>query len=202
MLRMPSSLESRHRLLHLRASLETELHPADVSTDGNWILSPSRTMSLRGGRLHGNRHGRTEEQRQHFIAHNSRKRCIKKEFWRNSRSLPERFKISWLVTQNWSNWRNMHPDERGGAERFHLSHVVRRVFEIQEELVDLSQHTRNAPMKLRSDFPRSTDRYAPLHRESGEERPEPIPLHQYQRWHSSSSSSTSWWQWNEHWWNS
>ena len=25
----------------------------------------------------------------------------------------------------------------------------------------------------------------------------PIPFHQYQRWHSSSSSSTSWWQWNE-----
>ena len=29
-------------------------------------------------RPHGNRHGKTEEQRQHFIAHNWRKRCIKK----------------------------------------------------------------------------------------------------------------------------
>ena len=39
-----------------------------------------------------------------------------------------------------------------------------------------------------------------LHRESGEERPEPILFHQYQRWHpSSSSSSISWWQWNENW---
>ena len=27
-----------------------------------------------------------------------------KEFWRNSRSRPERFTISWLATQNWSNW--------------------------------------------------------------------------------------------------
>ena len=42
-----------------------------------------------------------------------------------------------------------------------------------------------------------------LHRESGEERPEPIPSHQYQRWHSSSSSSsTALWQWNENWWSS
>ena len=34
----------------------------------------------------------------------------------------------------------MHPDGQGCAERFHLSHVVRRVFWIQKELVDLSQH--------------------------------------------------------------
>ena len=40
-----------------------------------------------------------------------------------------------------------------------------------------------------------------VHRESGEERPEPIHFYQYQRWHlSSSSSSTSWWQWNHDWW--
>ena len=31
-------------------------------------------------RPHGNRHGKTEEQRQHFIANNLRKRCIKKNF--------------------------------------------------------------------------------------------------------------------------
>ena len=62
--------------------------------------------------------------------------------WRDSRSLPKRFYISWLATQNWSNWRNMHPDGRGVAERFHLSHVVRRVYEILKELVYLSQQIR------------------------------------------------------------
>ena len=31
-------------------------------------------------RPHGNRHGKTEEQREHFIAHNLRKRCIKRGF--------------------------------------------------------------------------------------------------------------------------
>ena len=58
-------------------------------------------------------------------------------------------------------------------------------------------------MKLRSDFRTAFTNMHRLHRESGEERPEPIPHYQYQRWHSSSSSSsTSWWQWNEHWWSS
>ena len=50
-------------------------------------------------------------------------------------------------------------------------------------------------MKLRSDFRTAVTILNRLHRESGEERSEPIPFHQYQRWHSSSSSSTSWWQW-------
>ena len=31
-------------------------------------------------RLHGHRYGKTKEQREHFIAHNLRKRCIKKGF--------------------------------------------------------------------------------------------------------------------------
>ena len=35
---------------------------------------------IKKGRPHGNRHGKTDEQRQHFIAHNLRKRCIKKDF--------------------------------------------------------------------------------------------------------------------------
>ena len=48
----------------------------------------------------------------------------------------------------------MHPDGQRRAERFHLSHVARRVLKTQKELVDLSLNTsgKNEPMKLRSDF--------------------------------------------------
>ena len=46
MLSMPSVLESRHSLLHLWASLE-RINPAEVSSDGHWIFSQSRTMSWR-----------------------------------------------------------------------------------------------------------------------------------------------------------
>ena len=69
--------------------------------------------------------------------------------------------------------------------------------------ISLNKSGRNAPMKLLSDFRTAVTIMNRLHRESGEERPEPIPFHQYQRWHSSSSSSsTSRWQWNENWWSS
>ena len=49
---------------------------------------------IKKGRPHGNRYGKIEAQREHFIAHNARNRCIKKGLSRNSRSLSERLKIS------------------------------------------------------------------------------------------------------------
>ena len=99
---------------------------------------------IKNGRPHGARHGKTDAQKEHFVAHNARKRCIKKNYDEIHDRFQKDFHISCLATQNWSNWRNMHPDGRGGAERFHLSHVVRRVHEIQKELVDLSQHRWNS----------------------------------------------------------
>ena len=53
----------------------------------------------------------------------------------------------------------------------------------------------NEPMKLRSDFSEALTKLHRLHYESGEERLAPIPSWQYQKWHPSSSSSASWWQW-------
>ena len=78
MLRMPSLLESRHRLLHLRASLEREsIQPKYPAMD---IGSSIPNYVIKKGRLHGNLHGKTEEQIKHHIAHNLRKRCIKRGF--------------------------------------------------------------------------------------------------------------------------
>ena len=35
---------------------------------------------IKKGRRHGARHGKTDAQKEHFVAHNARKRCIKKNF--------------------------------------------------------------------------------------------------------------------------
>ena len=35
---------------------------------------------IKKGRCHGARHGKTEAQKEHFVAHNARKRCIKKNY--------------------------------------------------------------------------------------------------------------------------
>ena len=66
----------------------------------------------------------------------------------------------------------------------------------------LNKSCKNAPMRLRSDFRAAVTIMNRLHWESGEEGAEPIPFQQYQRWHPSSSSSSSWWNWDtsKSWW--
>ena len=64
---------------------------------------------IRMGRPRGARHGKTEAQKQHFLAHNARRRCLKKNF-DNSRSPPTRFNISWFATQNWLDRGEVHRD--------------------------------------------------------------------------------------------
>ena len=65
----------------------------------------------------------------------------------------------------------------------------------------LNKSGKNAPMRLRSDFRTAVTLMDRLHRESGEERPEPINFQQYQRLHTSSPSS-AWWNWDKNWWSS
>ena len=78
MLRMRSLWESRKSLLHLWTSLVSEssrhLHQWRLDV----LLIPNCVLKER--RPHGARHGKTEAQKEHFIAHDARKRCIKKDF--------------------------------------------------------------------------------------------------------------------------
>ena len=72
-----------------------------------------------------------------------------------------------------------------------------------QRYLTLNKSGKNAPMWLRSDFRAAVTIKNRLHRESGEERAEPIPFQQHQRWHPSSSND-SWWNWDtsKSWWSS
>ena len=50
------------------------------------------------------------------------------------------------------------------------------------------------PVRNRSDFAEALTKLHRLHQESGEQQLRPVPFWKYQRWHQSSSSSSSWWQ--------
>ena len=74
MLRMPSLLESYCTCGHLLVESESN------QNFSQWRLDalPIPHYVIRKVRPRGVRHGKTEEQKQHFVAHNARKRCIKK----------------------------------------------------------------------------------------------------------------------------
>ena len=159
---------------------------------------------IKKGRPRGARHGKTEAQKERFVAHNARRRCIKKNydgihdrFQRDSVYRDSQLKIGWteekcIEVDELAQKDFIYRPSTGEYERYRKNWYI-----------SLNTSGRNAPMKLRSDFREALTNMHRLHLESGEERPEPIHLYQYQRWHSScSSSSTSWWQWNESWWSS
>ena len=73
------SLETRSDLLHLWTSLEgKQIQPTFEPMAIGCSLNPE--LRHKKERPHGARHGKTEAQKEHFIAHNAWKRCIKKGF--------------------------------------------------------------------------------------------------------------------------
>ena len=155
---------------------------------------------IKKGRPRGARHGKTEAQKEHFKAHNARKRCIKKKF----KGIHDRF-------QKDLRFRDSQLKVGRTEEKcIEIGELTKKDFNCRPSTEEfkrckknwrilLKTFGRNVQMKLRSDFSEAVTNMHRLHRESGEEAPAPIPFHKYQKWHPSlSSSSTSWWQWNDH----
>ena len=61
-----------HLLVESESNQNFSQWPLDALSIPNYVIKK--------GRLHGARHGKTEAQKEHFIAHNARKTCIKKNF--------------------------------------------------------------------------------------------------------------------------
>ena len=80
MLRMPSSLESRKSLLHFCGHLLVESE--SIQNLHQWRLDAFSIPHhvIKKGRPRGARHGKTEAQKEHFAAHNPRRRCLKQNF--------------------------------------------------------------------------------------------------------------------------
>ena len=57
-----------------------QVTPVDIFTHGDWMFSQSRTMSLRGSDFMVQGTVKLKHRSSFFIAHNARKRCIKKNF--------------------------------------------------------------------------------------------------------------------------
>ena len=58
------------------------------------------------------------------------------------------------------------------------------------------------PLRKRSVFKQALSTLKRLHQEAGGDQLEPIPNWKYKQWRPASSSSFTWWQWQEPWWSS
>ena len=142
-------VQSRSDLLHLWTSL-------------GWQRIQSKCWSMAiGCPLHPARQNWGTERA--FCGPQCAEEMYQKELWWNSRPFPTRSSISWFASQL-----------KIGTGRPLLLPIFWGIFEISKTLVNKSG--RNAPMRLRSDFRTAVTIMNRLHRESGEDRPVPIPF--------------------------
>ena len=202
MQRMLFVLESRHRLLYLRASLiesEASRGPIQCTLD----LLSIQNYVIKKGRLHGHRYGKAKEQRDRHIAHNLKKRCIKKHF----KGIHDRF----LKDPEFRESQLEH--DRTEEVCIQMHKIAQKDFTYHMTQAEYLRYRKNwwislnnsgktGPVRDRSDFNDALTTSNRLHQESGEQQPRPVSFWKYQRWHQSSSSSSSWWQWSDSWWSS
>ena len=158
---------------------------------------------IKKGRPLGHRYGKTQQQREYDVAHNLKKRCIKRLF----KGIHDRFlndpdfRASQLEHDRTEEV-CIKMDEL--AEKDFSHHMTQaEYFRYKKNWwISLNNSGRSRPMRDRSDFNDLLSTLNHLHQESGERQLRPVPFWKYQYWHQSSSSSSSWWQRSDSWWSS
>ena len=159
---------------------------------------------IKKGRPHGHLYGKTKEQKDHYIAHNLRRRCKKKGF----EGIHDRFQKDPVFRESQISIDRTEEVcirmDKDAQKDFTCRMTEDEYFRYKKNWWNsLNKSGKIGPMRDRSDFNEALTKLHRLHQESGEEQLAPIPFWKYQQWHpSSSSSSTSWWQWNDSWWSS
>ena len=147
---------------------------------------------IKKGRPHGYCNGKTEEQKEHYIAHNLRRRCKKRGF----EGIHDRFQKDPVFRESQLSIDRTEEVciqmDKDAQKDFTYRMTEDEYFRYKKNRwISLNKSGKIGPMRDRSDFNEALPR---------EEQLAPIPFWQ---WHpSSSSSSTSWWQWNDSWWSS
>ena len=197
MQRMPVILERRHRLLHMRASLERKCsqprcHPI--------YIGPSLNSE---GRPHGHRYGKTPQQREYHQAHNLKKRCIKRSYQgiHDPFLTDPEFRASQLEHDG-DEEVCIKMDDLADKDFSHYMTKSEYFRYKQNWWISVKKSGNTGPWRNRSDFNEALSTLNLLHQESGERPLRPMPFWKYQDRHQSSSSSSSWWQWSGSWWSS
>ena len=192
----------RHRLLHMRGSLKRKW-----SKPRRHLMNIG--LSLASKLCHCDRANSWPSiwedwrQRDHHIAHNLRKRCIKRNVegihGSDSRSFLEISLISWISIRTEEACIQMDKD----SQKDFTYHMTQEEYfwHRKNRWISLNNSGRSGSLKDRSDFNDALTTLSRLHQESGKNI-RLFPFWKYKQWHSSSSSFSSWWEWNDSRWSS
>ena len=159
---------------------------------------------IKRGRPHGHRYGKLPENKEYYLAHNLKKRCIKRKFTGiHDRFLRDHVFRERMIENNrdehvcreWDALAEQdHTYRMSESEYFHYK---------QNWWISLNKSRSNTePVRKRSEFNQALSTLNHLHREAGGQQLKPMPHWKCKEWKPASSSSSTWWQWRESWWSS
>ena len=203
MQRMPIILESRHRLLHLRASLERNCGQSRFSLNIHWTFFQFQSTSSSREDLTATDMGNSQETEYH-LANNVKRRCIKRDY----QGIHDRFLRDHVFR---GRMIENSPDEEVCqawdvlADEDQTCHMSQEesFYNMNNWWLHLNKSGNDTqPLRKRSDFKQALSTLERLHQEPGGEQIEPIPYWKYKQWKPAPSSSSTWWQWTGSWWSS
>ena len=172
---------------------ESEANPSSIQFTLDLLSIPKYV--IKKGRPHGHRYGKTTEQRDYHVAHNLRKRRIKRHFQGIDHGFvkdPE-FRASQLEHDR-DQEVCIKMDELEQKDFSHHFTQAEHFRYSRNWWISLNNSRTSGPLKNRSDFNEALSTSHHLHQESGERQLRPVPFWKYQYWHQSSSSTSTWWQ--------
>ena len=159
---------------------------------------------IKKGRPHGHGYGKAPENKEYHLAHNLKKRCIKRKFT----GVHDRFLRDHVFRERMlKNDRDEDVCRESDdlAEQDHICRMSESEYlhYRQNWWISLNKSGNTTePLRNRSDFNQALSTLKRLHRQVGGRQLRHTPCWKYKQWKSSSSSSSTWWQWSESWWSS
>ena len=152
-----------------------------------WTLDLLSTPNyvIKKERPHGNRYGKTKGRGDPYIAHNLRKRCIKRGFEGIHDSFQEdsTFRESQISIDRTEEVCIQMDKDAQKDFTYRTSHD--EYFRYKKNWwISLNKSGNIGPMRDRSDFNEALTKLHRLHQESGERQLWPVPFWKYQQWHS------------------
>ena len=156
---------------------------------------------IKKGRPHGHRYGKLPGSREYFVAKNLKKRCIKRQFKGiHDRFLRDHVFRERMIQNNRDEvcraWDVLADEDH----TYHMSQEEYFYYKNNWWLHLNKSGNDTQPLRKRSDFKQALSTLERLHQEAGGEQIEPVPYWKYKQWRSASSSSSTWWQWQDSWW--
>ena len=159
---------------------------------------------IKKGRPHGHRYGKLPEDNEYHLAHNLKKRCKK----RDNKGILDRFLRDHVFRERMiEHYRDEDVCRAWDVltEQDHTYHMSEaEYFHYRENWwITLNKSGNTAKtFRKRSDFNQVLSTLNRLHQEAGGDQLEPIPYWKYKQWRPASSSSSTWWEWQDSWWSS